>query len=901
MDKFPGDIKFKFSWRKYQQEVLEELAHHLDDNHLHIIAPPGSGKTILGLEVMLRLNKPTLIFAPTIAIRNQWIQRFRELFLQSESEPNWISRDIRAPKFLTVSTYQGLHAAFSGMQDKETDEPEEGEPEMKPESVREILKNLKALKIGTIVVDEAHHLKNAWWQSLTELKKELSPTVVGLTATPPYDVSHAEWQRYLEFNGPVDAEISVPALIAEGDLCPHQDLIYFSQPSDQESEQIKAHRMKVQQLFAELKEDQQLIHALESHSIFKKPGKNLEWIYTHLEFYSATLIFLHAVGKKVSSRHLKIIGDKKLAIPALDYEWMETLLTFYLYKGEGAFEEQKEHQTLLLNKLKRFGAIERKSINFRDNSKLSKYLRSSISKLQSIADIVEFEHREQKEDLRLVVLSDYIRKEFLTDSEENTLELNKLGVLPIFEKLRRESDGTLKMGVLTGSVIIVPGTAMEDLIAVAGSFGISMVETEPLPYDPRYLLVKTNERLRHDIVHIITQVFENGSIEVLVGTKSLLGEGWDAPSINTLILASFVGSYVLSNQMRGRAIRTDRSDPTKTSNVWHLVSIDPTAPDGGVDLHLLSRRFKSFVGISTKGEVSIENGIGRMDLPGKVADNKAIDALNRKMVSLARQREVIRSKWMMAIGAGNTLIEEIKVPYAGEKSYPEVKSMYLKRTLAYSAASLLSGLMVFGEGIAQSLQGFARHLGTLGDRYIWLAGVGVAGLLLFGRQAYVTAKLYIKYRDIAKDLKKIGVALVNTLQETGVFANDSSEYKVVAQVSKDGSVYCHLEGGSTYEKSTFISCLQEMVGTVDNPRYLIIRKSRSALFLPRKDYHPVPAILGKRKDSAAALEGEWKRLVGRCELVYTRTQKGRQIILKARVHSLAAQLEDETQRVNKWR
>ncbi|HSI90665.1 MAG TPA: DEAD/DEAH box helicase family protein, partial [Adhaeribacter sp.] len=72
---FPEGIKFKYSWRKYQKRVLDDLEEHLENRHLHIIAPPGSGKTVLGLEVAIRLNHPTLILAPTIAIRNQWIQR----------------------------------------------------------------------------------------------------------------------------------------------------------------------------------------------------------------------------------------------------------------------------------------------------------------------------------------------------------------------------------------------------------------------------------------------------------------------------------------------------------------------------------------------------------------------------------------------------------------------------------------------------------------------------------------------------------------------------------------------------------------------------------------------------------------------------------------------------------
>ena len=141
---FPENIKFKYDWREYQSRVLNELHEHLDDDHLHIIAPPGSGKTVLGLEVALRLNKPTLIFTPTVAIRNQWIQRFIELFLQTEQKPEWISRDIKNPKFLTVTTYQALHAACSGVT---LDEEEEEESEEESGDNRNIKGNSKTKEI----------------------------------------------------------------------------------------------------------------------------------------------------------------------------------------------------------------------------------------------------------------------------------------------------------------------------------------------------------------------------------------------------------------------------------------------------------------------------------------------------------------------------------------------------------------------------------------------------------------------------------------------------------------------------------------------------------------------------------------------------------------------------------
>ncbi|MGL6127089.1 DEAD/DEAH box helicase, partial [Chryseobacterium artocarpi] len=228
MNVFPKDTIFKYSWRTYQKRFLDNLDTYLADNHLHVSAPPGSGKTVLGLEIMLRLGKPALIVAPTLAIKNQWIQRFCELFLNTETSPDWISSDIKNPGIITVTTYQGIHSASETPEDEEESNTV-GKSSKVPFS--EIIKKLQKQKVGTLILDEAHHLKNAWWRSLMELKEKIEPTVVSLTATPPFDVSGSEWQKYIKLNGPIDVEISVPELMLEGDLCPHQDLVHFTLPS----------------------------------------------------------------------------------------------------------------------------------------------------------------------------------------------------------------------------------------------------------------------------------------------------------------------------------------------------------------------------------------------------------------------------------------------------------------------------------------------------------------------------------------------------------------------------------------------------------------------------------------------------------------------------------------------
>src|SRR5437773_6316823 len=112
--------------------------------------------------------------------------------------------------------------------------------------LRQLPEILKFAAFRTLVVDEAHHLRSEWWKTLTFVADSLDqPTIVALTATPPYDVSPFEWQRYEELCGAVDAEVSVPELVLSGDLCPHQDYVYFSVPSATEQKVLSEFRAAV--------------------------------------------------------------------------------------------------------------------------------------------------------------------------------------------------------------------------------------------------------------------------------------------------------------------------------------------------------------------------------------------------------------------------------------------------------------------------------------------------------------------------------------------------------------------------------------------------------------------------------------------------------------------------------
>lgn len=865
---FDTQIKFKFYWRSYQQKLLNELESHLEDRHIHIIAPPGSGKTVLGLELMLRINHPTLILVPTLAIQEQWVNRLTELFLRVTETPKWISTSIHQPALLTVTTYHAIHLAYS-------------------KSPTALLRQLKKQCIGTLIVDEAHHLKNEWWKTLIAVKRHLNPIVVGLTATPPYDVTVAEWKRYLELNGPVSAEIAVPDLVNAKDLCPHQDFIYFSLPSKPQNDAIAKSRTRAAVILETLKKDQTLLAAIQEHPMWKRPLDNLDWIYDNDEIYAAGLIFLHANGIRITDNHLYITGNTIDQIPRLDPITMEILLSYYLMHGTEQFPAQTDHQKQIQQQLKQAGVMERNRVSFTSNHSVEKLLTNNISKVESIEQIVQHEYNRLGRDLRMVILTDYIRKEYLGTTKDFNTPILHLGAVPIFEYLRKRMPAIRKIGVLSGSVIVVPVDCIPLLSGVSG---------QTLPYASDFAAVSITS---NTIVHQITRLFEEGHIEVLIGTKSLLGEGWDAPSINSLILASVVGSFVSSNQMRGRAIRTQRNNPKKTSNIWHLVCVEPGSETGGEDLNTLERRFKGYVGIDYTNDPQISSGINRI-LPNYAFwDAKMVREVNQKTLEHAANAETLSERWNKGIGRGSYLIEEIKIPFGERKTYERTKTVLFNKTISYLLAELGIALVYFFIDIG-NLIGRLGKLVINPENIVIVFNLLFAGFfLLFGKRLIVTARLYIKYRDIGKDMHKIGKALLNTLCEANIIHTPFEQLEVKASIRK-GVVYMHLNGSSNYEQLIFSESLLEIVQPIEYPRYIIIRKSRLFFFVKQTDYHAVPMVLGGDKKLAALFAANWRAYVGKNDLVYTRNKDGIAILFKARMQSLSAKLQEAPERVHRW-
>ncbi len=928
MMEFPEEVRFQSTWRPYQARVLSELEDHLDDNKLHVVAAPGSGKTVLGLEVVLRINKPTLILAPTLAIRDQWVHRLFELFLPKNSAmPEWVSRDLTDPGFITVATYQALHSAMSLKPEEdieedskdlqEIEEVERVEEDLEEEDDAEsdvhswldqrkkrsknapfpgLVELLIERGIQTIVLDEAHHLRASWWRSLISLVKGLGePKTLALTATPPFDVPPFEWDRYMELCGPVDARVPVPELVMESNLCPHQDLVVFSTPSEAESEEIAKFRTEVTNFVRNLQTQHQFRDYVRAHDWLNPPESHLEQILDQPDFFSSMLVYLFHLGVEIPDEAVEIIADSRSGIPSFNLEWLEILLTGILYPA--GVEKPKLDSFLeeIRDELKRIGALERRKVLLRNVSSVDKILKQSISKLQRIVEIAQRESDSLKDELRMVILTDYIRLAFLPQSIEDQPILNRIGVVTIFEAIRRAGLRSSKIGILSGSLVVIPEESEKIFRECAMALGIDRKELslKTLVHDSRYLKVSVKENEKHKLVRAITDLFSVGGINILVGTKSLLGEGWDAPSINSLVLASFVGSYMLSNQMRGRAIRSERGNPNKTANIWHLVCIETKSYFAGEDFNTMQRRFKAFVGVSSLEPV-IENGFARLGIGNPPFEKKDLKNFNERMFSLAENREAIQQSWEVALRRGEEgvrLVEDI-----------EAQKVYLPRGFVFRntiSALFWEGLFITGYFLSHYLDSISPV--SLEALVISLIVVFVLCMLILAPTTFKAIYLFIKHGPVKSSLKQIGSAILKTLCHIGEFSTDYMVIRVVVEEGEYGEVFCRMDGGSNREKSIYLQALQELLNPIENPRYLLVRKSMWWNRFTRKDYHAVPTIIGAKKEYAEYFAEMWAKHVGRMNLIYTRNREGRIELIRARNKSLSATFRPRSERLTRWK
>lgn len=887
-------LSFKGQWRQYQQRVLDKSESFMVDGKIHLVAAPGSGKTTLGIEFIRRFGNPTLILVPTVTIRQQWVDRIKQAFLSDANQAEQlISQDLKRPKMITVATYQALHSAMNqvvgdGLIEDTDDTAQQEHFNFQDFDIR---KTFEDKDLGTLCLDECHHLRNEWWKSL-EIFRKFFPKIkmISLTATPPYEGEPALWERYISMCGEIDEEITVPELVKEGTLCPHQDYVYFAFPTKEERTQLDQFEKQKLNFLTKLSTDINFSNTIQSSPALSNQISDDD-LLANPKYLSAILIFLRSKELPFPQRFQELLAAK--ALPTFTLEWFETLLNGIIFQVPNWFGFTEEAFTQLKSDLKANGLIERNQVKLIRNKKQDVLLNQSLGKLNAVRDIFKAEYQALGSKLRQLVLTDFIRKDFQVHLGDKNAQFTQLGVLSYFESIRREmieQTWTVPVAVLTGSLVIIPTSAKEHLERLIPNSRLSYDVIGQLSQED-YLKVSISGSY-HDLVTALTQLFQDGYIKVIIGTKSLLGEGWDAPCVNSLILASFVGSFMLSNQMRGRAIRVWPDNPNKTSNIWHLVSInlsprrwfefqdDEEKYDETLelrlyglspDLDLLDRRMTQFLGLHYQ-EPTIESGIDRLDLNQLTFSQKGLEKLNQNAITLSQKRQELKDRWQEAL----PLNEEMEV--ANEV---EVDKQFLP--LAYLNDWMKALLISQALAVTYFIIDLGRYL-IVGKPFAQSLPILLLALLILA----VFWGRYFIYKSPYKRLETFGKAIHQALLDSGQIETEESAPRVVKDSKQAIYNAIYLKGAPMREKEIFAQALTEFFAPIENQRYIL--KSCHKV-KDQTEFFAVPSMFEKRKADAESFLRHIQKRVGKYNLIYTRSVQGRPILLEARIKALGNKQE----------
>jgi superfamily II DNA or RNA helicase len=150
-------------------------------------------------------------------------------------------------------------------------------------------------------------------------------------------------------------------------------------------------------------------------------------------------------------------------------------------------------------------------------------------------------------------------------------------------------------------------------------------------------------------VPLITRFHAEGGSRCLIGTRALLGEGWDAPAVNVVIDLTAATTPTSVVQARGRALRLDAGWPGKVADNWSVVCVTGDHPKGAADFDRFARKHDRYFALAQTGDVV--SGVAHVDprlSPYAPPPEEQVDTLNATMLRRAGERDGARERW--AIG-----------------------------------------------------------------------------------------------------------------------------------------------------------------------------------------------------------------------------------------------------------
>jgi len=916
------NVRFDGTLRPSQEASVRIIREQLQEGEreLHIVAPPGSGKTVLGLYVWADLVKrPALVLSPNSAIQAQWTARAKELFDLDGYEEAVVTNP-ENPGILTSLTYQSVTLPRRGDEDLEARARAlwvetliaEGEAEDPASadawiaglrasnasyhnerlgtyrkkvrdadvrggkvlgslaaSARENLDRLVDAGVGLIVLDECHHLLRHWGRVLSEVRGLFDdPVVLGLTATPPdfEDADSDDAERYRTFFGPIDYEVPVPALVRDGNLAPYQDLAYFVRPSVEEMRYIAGVDEDFERLVAELRDDPPSPAEGEPARVpgldgwledvlgeLRLPGGEAkDWTSFRRRdevFADAARMHLEEAGRGLPAG-VPFSSSGLLVADWPEGERLVALLDRYIRHGLRRSPSPADQALAekAISRLRMMGTQITETGMRACASPVGRVMAYASAKLEAVKVILKAEHRALGDRLRAVLVTDF-EKTSATALVEGVLDEEAGGAVAAFRALLTDPEtDALDPVFMTGSTVLVDDDLLPRILPYferwIGDLDLE-INLAPVERDGYYEIKGGGKhwRPRH-YTQMITEAFQEGITRCLVGTRGLLGEGWDASRINVLVDLTTVTTSMSINQLRGRSFRLDKDWLEKVANNWDVVCLAEEFRRGFDDYRRFKRKHSQLYGVCDDG--AIEQGVGHVHAaftdarPEGVSER--LELFNEEMLQRATRRPEARGLWKVGTPFDETPREAVEAKIGlGGGEFPPFKRLALTEWNNDTLANAIALVVVRSLQDAGELSRYTSH--AAGDRG--------GGWLRF-----------------------------------------------------------YLRGKGADEKSSevFAEAMQQVLGPLDNPRYMIprhvtvvsetwlsrtlpsfigrfFRKRRNLLTM----YHAVPKRLAKNKELAEIFQGNWNKHVSPGAIVYGYGDAGGQAVQEAIEQGLSPQ------------
>jgi superfamily II DNA or RNA helicase len=944
-------LAFSGTWRRYQQQALDafERDRAAGARRTHLVAPPGSGKTLLGVELVRRLGHRALVLAPNSAVQGGWLRAVRQF-----GAPGLAAPDPGAP--IAVLTYQALcrlddpevalgraaqarweldRAEATGAEIETVRAEAErftgaaaerrreqlaritsslkreiargehagvGLAELLSAPARARVDRLRALGVRTVVLDECHHLASLWGYVVRAVLDELGDEmhVIGLTATPPGELGGEEAELYAALLGPVDFTVPTPAVVRDGHLAPYQELAWLTEPLAVERAWLAEHDQRFRELITALHDDAESELSFPRWVLGRARDRRRDgdedaevaWA----DFHRARPALAGACVRFLASGGLGLPpgapgGERYRRPPDLD-DWLVLLEDYVLGRLHSDPSEAAAARAQAISAaLRDLGfQLTRRGLR-RGRSEVDRLLTGSQAKALGLVEVLAAEAESRGEDLRALVLCD---AELAESRPDDALT----GVLDPAAGTARTALAAIGADGRTGPLrpLLVSGRGLRCAPGDAEALQ-AMLEREAVEHyrlgewdaelDGVLVALRSSgaEWVPRVWVDLATRLLARGTTRVLVGTRALLGEGWDCPPVNVLVDLTIAATGVSVQQMRGRSLRLDPERPRKLASNWDVVCVAPDLARGAADYERFVRKHRHLHAPAEDGEIEAGPGHVHPDLsPFGPPPASHFAALNRELVDRAAARDAARERWR--IGA----------PYRGV----EVPTLVARRRPGAAAAPPDAGAAAppSAPAISQRVPLAAGGAGAA----VCVAGAAVTGALplLAGvalapaGMAWAAARLgRARARlPLVLPLDRAARAVADAYRELGELSGAAAA-RIELEPRASGWLRCTLPDATPEEAAKVAAALDELTGAADaagRGRYLVGRPlpepgTGAVALLGRvlarrppfgERLHPVPADLGRRRERAEAFAGAWARWVGPGRLVYAeRSDAGR--------------------------